>query len=174
MVSSLPSHFLDRISPIFSRFFPVFCAFSPSRRGGSNEPQARTQGQETAAPGPRVPNSALRSTPRRLWARLAHTHLEQCAGISSTFNKQALVVIQFAGTTQNGVSPDGFFTNPDTHEQESLCLMSNTKVRSSPASSRLCPRLLIKSVRACVVRRRITSAASVWCSSPATRTPTAP
>ena len=38
-----PSHLLDRISPIFTPFFPVFCAFSPSRRGGSNEPQAGTQ-----------------------------------------------------------------------------------------------------------------------------------
>jgi len=44
----LCSHFLGRISPIFPRFSPVFCAFSPSRRGGSNEPQAGTQGQETA------------------------------------------------------------------------------------------------------------------------------
>ena len=35
-------HFLGRISPIFSPFFPVFCAFSPSRRGGSNKPQAGT------------------------------------------------------------------------------------------------------------------------------------
>ena len=26
-----PLHVLDRISPIFSPFFPVFCAFSPSR-----------------------------------------------------------------------------------------------------------------------------------------------
>ena len=26
-----PSHVLDRISPIFTPFFPVFCAFSPSR-----------------------------------------------------------------------------------------------------------------------------------------------
>ena len=43
-----PSHLLDRISPIFPPFSPVFCAFSPSRRGGSNEPQAGTQGQETA------------------------------------------------------------------------------------------------------------------------------
>ena len=43
-----PSHVLGRISPIFSPLFPVFCAFSPSCRGGSNEPQARTQGQETA------------------------------------------------------------------------------------------------------------------------------
>ena len=32
----------------FSPVFPIFCAFSPSRRGGSNEPQAGTQGQETA------------------------------------------------------------------------------------------------------------------------------
>ena len=40
-----PLHVLGRISPIFSPFFPVFCAFSPSRRGGSNEPQAGRQGQ---------------------------------------------------------------------------------------------------------------------------------
>ena len=45
------SPFLDHISPIFSPFFSVFCAFSPSRRGGSNEPQAGTQGQETAGTG---------------------------------------------------------------------------------------------------------------------------
>ena len=44
-----PSHLLDHISPIFSPFFPVFCAFSPSRRGGSNEPQAGKQGRETVA-----------------------------------------------------------------------------------------------------------------------------
>ena len=43
-----PLHLLDHISPIFSPFFLVFCACSPSRRGGSNEPQAGTQGQETA------------------------------------------------------------------------------------------------------------------------------
>ena len=55
LVSSLPSHFLGRISPIFPPFFPVFCAFSPSRRGGSNEPQAGTQGQETADKTPRAP-----------------------------------------------------------------------------------------------------------------------
>ena len=36
---------LRPISPIFSAFFPVFCAFSPPRRDGSNEPQAGTQGQ---------------------------------------------------------------------------------------------------------------------------------
>ena len=44
-----PSHVLDRISAILSPFFPVFCAFSPSRRGGSTVSQAGTQGQETAA-----------------------------------------------------------------------------------------------------------------------------
>ena len=44
-----PSHLLDRISPISPPFFSVFCAFSPSRRGGSNESQAGTRGQETAA-----------------------------------------------------------------------------------------------------------------------------
>ena len=48
-----PSHVLGRISPIFSPFFPVFCAFSPSRRGGSNEPQAGAQGQETVARAPK-------------------------------------------------------------------------------------------------------------------------
>ena len=46
-----PSHLLDHISPIFSPFFLVFCAFSPPRRDGSNEPQAGTQGQETAGTG---------------------------------------------------------------------------------------------------------------------------
>ena len=46
-----PSHLLDRISPIFAPFFLVFCAFSPARRDGSNEPQAGTQGQETAGAG---------------------------------------------------------------------------------------------------------------------------
>ena len=30
LVSSLGSHFLGRVSPIFSPFFPVFCAVSPS------------------------------------------------------------------------------------------------------------------------------------------------
>ena len=48
-----PSHVLDRISPIFPPFFPVFCAVSPSRRGGSNEPQAGAQGQETVARAPK-------------------------------------------------------------------------------------------------------------------------
>ena len=46
-----PSRVLDRISHISSPFFPVFCAFSPPRRDGSNELQARTQGQETAGTG---------------------------------------------------------------------------------------------------------------------------
>ena len=57
-----PSHLLDRISPIFAPFFPVFCAFSPPRRGGSNEPQAGAQGQETAGRRTRGENSPLRST----------------------------------------------------------------------------------------------------------------
>ena len=49
-----PLHVLGRISPIFSPFFPVFCAFSPSRRGGSNEPQAGAQDQqETVAMAPK-------------------------------------------------------------------------------------------------------------------------
>ena len=46
-----PSHLLDHISPIFAPFFLVFCAFSQPRRDGSNEPQAGTQGQETAGTG---------------------------------------------------------------------------------------------------------------------------
>ena len=96
-------------------------------------PRRSRQVRHTSAAGRAFPRREFRH--RVGCVRLAHTHLEQCAGISSTFNKQALVVIQFAGTTQNGVSPDGFFTNPDTHEQESLCLMSNTKVRSWQASS---------------------------------------
>merc|ERR1712093_914026 len=48
-----PSRVLDRISPILSLFPPAFCAFSPSRRGGSNEPQAGAQGQETVARAPK-------------------------------------------------------------------------------------------------------------------------
>ena len=60
------SHSLGHISAISFPFFPVFCAFSPSRRGGPNEPQAGTQGQETAARGPRPEISALRSTPQML------------------------------------------------------------------------------------------------------------
>ena len=48
-----PPHLLDRVSPISSPFFPVFGAFSPSRRGGSNEPQAKTQGRETVARAPK-------------------------------------------------------------------------------------------------------------------------
>eukprot|EP01045_Picozoa_sp_COSAG04_P027214 COSAG04_NODE_3938_length_2410_cov_2.020338_2_plen_243_part_00 len=54
------------ISPVFPPFPPVVCAFSPSRRGGSNGPQAGTQGQETAARGPRPEISALHSTPQML------------------------------------------------------------------------------------------------------------
>ena len=49
-----PWHVLGRISPIFPPFFPVFCAFSPSRRDASNEPQAGIQGQETAGKSARV------------------------------------------------------------------------------------------------------------------------
>ena len=44
-----PLHVLGRISPISPPFFPVFCAFSPSRRRGSDEPQAGTQGRVTVA-----------------------------------------------------------------------------------------------------------------------------
>ena len=48
-----PSHLLDRISPIFPPFFLVFCACSPSRRGGSNEPKTGIQGQETVSRAPK-------------------------------------------------------------------------------------------------------------------------
>ena len=54
-----PLHVLGRISPIFSPFFPVFCAFSLSRRGGSNEPKTGIQGQETASRAPRHRFSGL-------------------------------------------------------------------------------------------------------------------
>ena len=47
--------YLAHFAPVFSRF----CAFSPPRRGGSNEPQAGTQGQETAG--------VFDSGPQRLW-----------------------------------------------------------------------------------------------------------
>ena len=63
-VTPTPSRVLGRISPILPPFFPVFCAFSPSRRGGSNEPQAGTQGQETAGEPPR---GVFDSGPQRLW-----------------------------------------------------------------------------------------------------------
>ena len=48
-----PSRVLGRISPIFPPFFPIFCAFSPSRRGGSNEPKTGIQGDETVARAPK-------------------------------------------------------------------------------------------------------------------------
>ena len=48
-----PSHLLGHILPIFSPFFPFFCAFSPSRRGGSNEPKPGIQGHETASRAPK-------------------------------------------------------------------------------------------------------------------------
>ena len=62
-----PSHLLDHISPIFPPFFPVFCAFSPPRRDGSNEPQAGTQGQETAGTRTKRGELPLRSTPKMQW-----------------------------------------------------------------------------------------------------------
>eukprot|EP01045_Picozoa_sp_COSAG04_P017653 COSAG04_NODE_1577_length_6261_cov_20.494645_2_plen_784_part_00 len=54
-----PLHVLDRISPIFYPFFPVFCAFSPSRRGGSNEPKTGIQGHETVSRAPKHRFSGL-------------------------------------------------------------------------------------------------------------------
>ena len=72
-----PSHVLGRISPIFSPFFPVFCAFSPSRRGGSNEPQAGTQGQETVARGSKHRFSGLANS--GCWERMAVARLLRAA-----------------------------------------------------------------------------------------------
>ena len=54
-----PLHVLGRISPVFSPFFPVFCAFSPSRRGGSNEPKTGIQGHETVSRAPKHRFSGL-------------------------------------------------------------------------------------------------------------------
>ena len=45
-----PLHVLGRISPIFPPFFPVFCAFSPSRRGGSKSPGPRDSGKGAQTP----------------------------------------------------------------------------------------------------------------------------
>ena len=59
-----PSHLLDHISPIFSPFFPVFCAFSRSCRGGSNEPKPEPRARKQPARGPRGESSPLRSTPQ--------------------------------------------------------------------------------------------------------------
>ena len=53
LIPPVPSLFA-RFRPYLAHFYPVFsvfCAFSPSRRGGSNEPQAGTRGQETAGKG---------------------------------------------------------------------------------------------------------------------------
>ena len=50
VIPPVPSSFA-LLRPYLAHFFPVFlvfCAFSPSRRDGSNEPQAGTQGQDTA------------------------------------------------------------------------------------------------------------------------------
>ena len=75
-----PSHLLGHISPIFTPFFPVFCAFSPSRRGGSNEPQDGTQGQETAGKGTKKgelpPSFDTAGVGGRItWVRLQHAPL---------------------------------------------------------------------------------------------------
>jgi len=73
-----PSHLLDRVSPIFSPFFLVFCAFSPSGRDGSNEPQAGTQGQETAGASTKTrdlgPSFDTPDANQRInWQTFAHT-----------------------------------------------------------------------------------------------------
>ena len=65
-----PSRLLDRISPISSPFFPVFCAFSPSRRGGSNEPKTGIQGQETVSRAPKHRFAGLANSELHLLQRL--------------------------------------------------------------------------------------------------------
>ena len=64
-----PLHVLGRISPIFPPFFPVFCAFSPSRRGGSNEPKTGIQGQETVSRAPKHRFAGLANS--GCWERMA-------------------------------------------------------------------------------------------------------
>ena len=53
----------------FPPFFLAFCAFSPSRRGGSNEPQAGAQGQETVARAPKHRFAGLANS--GCWERMA-------------------------------------------------------------------------------------------------------
>ena len=49
-------------------------------------------------------------------------HAQQCEAIAGgAEEKNALVVIQFAGTTQKGVDPNGFFETPDG-DFETVCL----------------------------------------------------
>ena len=49
------SRLLDRISPISPPSFPVFCAFSPPRRGGSTRPASRNPGPRNCGKGGRTP-----------------------------------------------------------------------------------------------------------------------
>ena len=71
-----PSHVLGRISPIFPPFFPVFCAFSPSRRGGSNEPKTGIQGHETV---PRAPKHRFAGPANSGCSE----RMEACGGLSA-------------------------------------------------------------------------------------------
>ena len=68
-IQVIPPFLVHTLRPYLARFFPEnsrLLRVSPPRRDGSNELQAGTQGQETAARGPRAENSALRSTPQML------------------------------------------------------------------------------------------------------------
>ena len=88
VIPPLPSLF-TLLRPYLAQFFPVsprFCAFSLPRRHGSNEPQAGTQGQETAARAPRAENSALRratETPSRAGSDVAETFYNSIAIINA-------------------------------------------------------------------------------------------
>ena len=57
--------------------------------------------------------------------QLHRKHAQQCAAITGGLEeKNTLVVIQFAGTTQTGVDPNGFFTTDDG-DIETVCLTAS-------------------------------------------------
>ena len=95
-----PLHVLGRISPIVSPFFPVFCAFSPSRRGGSNEPKTGTQGQETAsrAPKHRFAGLANSGCPERMAVRRRCRCRSGSPGTGSATRSRAREARRWAGT----------------------------------------------------------------------------
>ena len=61
-----PSHVLGRISPIFSPFFLVFCVHRLDEAVPTS-PKPEPRAKKQPAGEPRVPNSALRSTPQMQW-----------------------------------------------------------------------------------------------------------
>ena len=101
-----PLHVLDRISPIFSPFFPVLCALSPSCRGGSNEPQAGAQGQEAVA-----------RAPKHLFGGRANSGCwERVAAYCFGFNAAALVgATAFVAIALRGSSQQLFFVLTKSH-----------------------------------------------------------